>query len=154
MHRVFCATPWEMEAERSCFYDVIGQFNEAQAAAKGVLYVPVSLVNVRDKRPLQYAVEENIRECRHFILLLSEDWGPIERNFENDYLLARECAADPALPMSEVAVLRRIGRSGRPLLDGMPAPDSSFATMEEFRQCVNDLLSLWLANLNASSATA
>ena len=154
MHRVFCATPWEMEAERGCFYDVIGQFNETQAIPSGVLYVPVSLVNIRDKRPLQYAVEENIRDSRHFIVLLSEDWGPIERNFEEDYLLARECAADPALPMNEIAVLRKIGRSKRPLADGMPEPDGAFSTMEEFRQCVDGLLSQWLANLNASNATA
>ena len=142
-----------MEAERTCFYDVIGQFNEAHAIASGVLYVPVSLVNVRDKRPLQYAVDENIRECRHFILLLSEDWGPIERNFENDYLLACECAADPALPISEVALLRKIERTGRTLADGIPEPDAAFASMEEFRQCVNSLLSRWLANLNADNAT-
>ncbi len=140
-----------MEAERNCFYDVVGQFNEAHAVALGILYVPVSLVNIRDKRPLQYAVDENIRDCRHFILLLSEDWGPIERNFEDDYLLARECAADPALPMSEFALLRRRGRSGRPLADGIPEPDATFATMEEFRQCVNDLLLRWFANLNANN---
>jgi hypothetical protein len=56
--------------------------------------------------------------------------------------------------MREVALLRRIERSGRPLADGIPEPDAAFATMEEFRQCVNDLLSRWLTNLNASSATA
>jgi hypothetical protein len=143
-----------MEAERRCFYDLIGEFNEAQAMSKGILYVPVSLVNIRDKRPVQYAVEENIRDARHFILLLSEDWGPAERNFEEDYLLARECAADPALPMREVALLHRIGRSGRPLADGIPEPDAGFSTMEEFTQCVNGLLSRWFANLNANSAAA
>ena len=150
MHRVFCATPWEMEAERICFYDVVGQFNEASAMAKGVLYVPVSLVNVRDKRPMQYVIEENIRDASHFILLLSENWGPTERNFENDYLLARECAADPALPMREIALLRRMERSGRPLADGIPQPDAAFSTMDEFRECIRNLLGLWFANLTAS----
>ncbi len=47
----------------------------------GVLYVPVSLTSVGDKRPLQYAVDDNIRECRHYLVLLTEDWGPPERNF-------------------------------------------------------------------------
>lgn len=143
-----------MEAERSCFYDVIGQFNEAHSMASGILYVPVSLVNVRDKRPVQYVVDENIRDSRHFILLLSENWGPIERNFENDYLLARECAADPALPMHEVALLRRIERSGRPLADGIPEPDAAFATMDEFKECIRSLLERWFANLNANKQTA
>jgi hypothetical protein len=151
MHRVFCATPWEMDAERGCFYDVIGQVNETHAMAKGVLYVPVSLVNIRDKRPVQYVVDENIRDARHFILLLSENWGPTERNFENDYLLARECAADPALPMREVALLRRIERSGRPLAEGIPEPDAAFSTTGEFKECVRDLLVRWLANLDANT---
>lgn len=154
MHRVFCATPWEMEAERNCFYDVIGDFNETHAMAKGVLYVPVSLLNIRDKRPMQYLVDENIRDSRHFILLLSEDWGPVERNFENDYLLARECAADPALPMHEIGLLRRIERSGHPLANGIPEPDAAFSTIGEFKECVRNLLARWLSNLNANSATA
>ena len=143
-----------MEAERSCFYDVLGQFNEAHAMVQGVLYVPVSLVNIRDKRPVQYLVEENIRDSRHFILLLSQDWGPIERNFEDDYLFARECAADPAFPMREIALLRRIGRAGRPLADGIPEPDAAFSTLDEFKECIRNLLDRWLASLNANKETA
>ena len=154
MHRVFCATPWEMEAERARFYDVIGEFNEAHSVASGMLYVPVSLTNIRDKRPMQYLVEENIRDSRHFILLLSENWGPAERNFENDYLLARECAADPALPMHEIALLRRIERSGRSLENGMPEPDAAFSTIDEFKECIRNLLERWFANLNADKQTA
>lgn len=143
-----------MEAERSGFHDVIGFFNETHAMANGVLYVPVSLLNIRDKRPMQYLVDENIRDSRHYILLLSEDWGPVERNFENDYLFARDCAADPALPMREVALLRRIERSGRPLANGIPEPDAAFSTMEEFKECVRNLLGRWLVTLNADSAKA
>lgn len=154
MHRVFCATPWEMEAERSCFYDVISQFNEAHSVEHGILCVPVSLLNIRDKRPMQYLVEENIRDSSHFILLLSDDWGPVERNFEDDYLLAHECAADPALPMRGVALLRRIGRAGRPLADGIPEPDAAFSTMDEFKECIRNLLVRWFANLDAAIDTA
>lgn len=139
-----------MEAERGWFHDVIGQFNEAHAMAKGVLYVPVSLINVRDKRPMQYVVEENIRDASNFVLLLSENWGPTERNFEEDYLLACECAADPALPMREVALLHKIGRVARPLADGIPEPDAAFSTADEFKECIRSLLVRWLANLTAS----
>src|SRR5947209_19186036 len=102
MHRVFCATAWELEGERRAFYDAIGEFNEAAAMPRGMLYVPVSLTNVRDKRPYQYVVDENILESRHYILALSEDWGPPERNFEADYRLALASAGNATVPMRGV----------------------------------------------------
>jgi hypothetical protein len=154
MHRVFCATPWELEGERAAYYDIIGGFNENEAMRHGVLFVPVTLTNVRDKRPYQFDVEENIRACRHYILLLSDDWGPAERNFENDYHLALQCIADPALPMQSVAVLQKRQLSGRPLAAGMPEPQAAFSTPAEFAECVNSLLSGWLASLPAGEQSA
>jgi hypothetical protein len=152
MHRIFCATPWELEAERNRFHDVIGNFNEMAAMRRGVLYVPVSLVNIRDKRPLQYAVDENIRDCRHYILLLSEDWGPVERNFRGDYHLALQCVADPALPMHSVAVLSKKQLSGVPVAGGLPEPDATFSTLLEFDGCVNNLLAAWLESIASTGA--
>jgi len=157
MHRVFCATPWELEGERLAFYDIVGEFNEREAMQRGILFVPVALNNVRDKRPYQFDVENNIRACRHYILLLSEDWGPAERNFENDYHIALQCAGDPALPMQSVAVLHRRQLSGKPLA-GMPEPQGEFSTTAEFGECIDNLLSGWLASLtdreNAGAATS
>ena len=133
MHRIFCATPWELEAERIRFHDLIGLFNETVAMPKGVLFVPVSLAGIRDKRPMQYAVDENIRQCRHYIQVLSEppeqpeSWGPVERNFRHDYNLALECAADPALPMQSVSLIPK--------------------GTAEFDACVNGLFAEWLASL-------
>jgi hypothetical protein len=148
-HRVFCATPREMEAERRAFYAILGEFNEYEAMPHGVLFVPVAFTtDVRDKRRYQYEVEENIRACRHYILLLSEGWGPAERNFENDYRLALQCAADPALPMHSVAVLQKKQLSGKPGA-GTPEPLPAFATTAEFNECVKGLLSGWLASLSA-----
>lgn len=158
LHRVFCATPWELEAERQAFYDILGVFNESEAMRHGVLFVPVALTNLRDKRLYQFDVDENIRACRHYILLLSEGWGPPERNFENDYHLALQCMADPALPMHSVAVLHKRQLSGKPLDPGTPEPQASFATTAEFAECVNKMLPVWLASLlaqgNANVANA
>jgi hypothetical protein len=153
MHRIFCATPWELEAERGRFHDLIGSFNETAAMPRAVLYVPVSLLNIRDKRPVQYAVDENIRDCSHYILLLTEDWGPVERNFRNDYRLALQCAADPAVPMRSFAVLRKQQLSGVPLAEGLPEPQTTFSTLAEFDDCVNKLLAAWLEPI-ASTSTA
>jgi hypothetical protein len=149
MHRIFCATPWELEAERHRFYDLIGRFNETMAMPQGVLYVPVTMTNVMDKRPLQYAIDQNIRDCRHYILLLSEDWGPVERNFRKEYQFALQCLDDPSLPMQSVAVLAKQQPSGPPLAEGLPKPMATFSTLAEFDECVEALLSGWLESLAA-----
>ncbi len=147
LHRIFCATPWELEAERYRFYDVVGRFNETVGIQKGVLFVPVTLASVMDKRPLQYAVDQNIRDCRHYVLLLSEDWGPAARNFRNEYHMALQCKEDPALPMESVAVLAKTQPSGQPLAEGLPEPRATFSTLEEFDKCVTALMSDWLESL-------
>lgn len=145
MHRVFCATPWELEAERRRFYDVVGRFNETEAMQKGVLYVPVTMTNVSDKRPLQYAIDENIRDCRHYVLLLSEGWGPAERNFEKEYHHALNCIGDPASSMQSVTVLAKNDSSGQPPANGLPEPWATYSTLAEFDKCINALLSAWLS---------
>jgi hypothetical protein len=152
MHRVFCATPWELEGERRAFYEIVGEFNERAAMQRGTLFVPVALNHVRDKRPHQFSVEENIQACRYYILLLCQDWGPVERNFENDYHLALQCMSDPALPMQGVAVLRKKQLSGQSLAAGMPEPESTFSTRAEFGECIGTLLSKWLESLTGEPA--
>jgi hypothetical protein len=154
MHRIFFATPWELEAERMRFHNVLGAFNETSAMPQGILFIPVTLLNVRDKRPTQYEVNDNIRHCRHYILALSEDWGPVERNFKNDYHLALQCAADPALPMQSVAILAKRQASGDPLAPNIPAPAATFSTPNEFDACLNQLLSAYLASLASKGAAA
>jgi hypothetical protein len=155
MHRIFCANPRELEAERRAFYEIVGEFNKHEAMRRGILFVPVALKPGQDKRPYQFDVEENIRACRHFILLLSEGWGPVERNFESDYRLALQCVADKALPMRSVAVLGKRQFSGKPrpsgpdLAAGMPDPESTFSTTAEFGECLKALLASWLESLLA-----
>ena len=147
-HRIFCATPWEMEKERRRFYDIIGSFNENKAMKHGVLYVPVTITNIADKRPVQYVIDENIMDSRHYILVLGEDgWGPAARNFRHDYRLATESVNDPASAMESVAVLGKIPEPGADLPDrpeSLPQPEAMFETGEEFDRCVNRLLERWL----------
>ena len=149
MHRVFCASAWELEGERRAFYDILGKFNETDAMPVQVLYVPVSLTNIHDKRAYQYVVEENIRDCRHYILAVSEDWGPRERNFERDYRLALECRANDALPMSEIAILVRNQPDGTPspFIETLGAAGFSgigFSGVNDFQQAVRGLFAAWL----------
>jgi hypothetical protein len=114
------------EAHRAAFYQIAGEFNEALAMARGVLLAPVSIVpQMSDKRLFQPAIEANIRDCSFYVQVLDGSWGPPERNFENDYRLALECSADPALPMQEVVML-------------------TAGSIEEFRGQVEPLFEKWL----------
>ena len=156
MHRVFCATPWELEAERRAFYDVIGAFNESEAMPRGILYVTVSLAAMRDKRPYQYTVEENIRDCRHYLLVLSEGWGPPERNFEPDLRLATVCAGDPSLPMQSVCVLLRAPED-KPFASELAAAGVTpilFQGLPEFREKIVPLLHGWLQADSSRAASS
>jgi hypothetical protein len=159
MLRVFCATSWELEDERQAFYDVVGSVNETEAMKLGVLYVPVSLGNCADKRPLQHTVNENIRAVRHYLLAIDEDWGPKERSFERDYRLAMECAADPTMPMSELRILIRRQPDGSPAPFGATLESAGFSkidygTVDEFKQIVSGLLCEWLSADAAPQSTA
>ncbi len=150
MLRVFCATAWELEAERHGFCEALGQVNQEQAMARGTLFVPVALKNVPDKRRLQAAVDENIRACSYYILAIEEGWGPSERNFERDYRLAIACRNDKDAPMRETAILVRDRPDGSPspfgpVLDAAGFSSIRFATTEDFRGSVLRLLTEWLA---------
>ena len=139
-------------------HTTVGEFNTERAMPLGVLYVPLSLGNVPDKRPYQYAVKENIRSCRHYIQVLDAPcsdqppqaiWGPPERHFATDLRLALECCVDPALPMREVAVLLK--RPTQPMadLDGVPAV-IEFSDIADFKRHLIELLSRWLATVTVS----
>ena len=152
LHRIFCATPWELEGERSRFHDLIGAFNESHGTGRGVLFVPVSLVNIRDKRAVQYAVDDNILQCRHYLLVHSGNWGPPERNFRGDYELAVQSIRDSESPMQSVAVIAKTGSA--PSADELPAPEAVFSTLAEFDEAVNRLLVEWLDSIVAEKPSA
>jgi hypothetical protein len=158
MLRVFCGTSWELEGERRSFYDIAGSFNEQKAMPRGILYVPVSLTNVRDKRPMQYVVEENIQDSFGYLLALSGDWGPTERHFERDFRLALECQRNPSLPMRHVALMLRRSPASPPGfltdLEKLGVSPILFEDIAGFGRQAAGLFSSWLDSEAATSASA
>lgn len=150
MHRVFCEVPDGLEAELETFYHVLGGFNENAAMARGVLFVPVSITPMMaDKRLFQHAIDENVRACRYYVQVMGTSPAPPQRNFERDYRLAVECAADPAWPMCEVVVLAGRGAlAENPGASAMRASRSNllleYSTMEEYSGHWCGLLTRWL----------
>jgi len=147
MHRVFCATSDDMEAERQAFHQAIGAVNESSAMARRILFVPVSIpVNMPDKRPFQSAVDENIRSCRYYIQVFGNNPWPEHRNFAHDYALALVCASDPALPMCEVVALAaNASQTGdRDATVNLAHRVLEYSSIEEFSSRCEELLSVWL----------
>jgi hypothetical protein len=155
-HRIFCAAAGDLGEEHQAFYDVMADFNGSRSMPRGILFVAVSVPDrTFDKRPFQAAVTENIRACRYYIQVLEDTWGPPEKNYERDHAIASKCAADPALPMQEVAVLFK-----KPLVPGQVEPSiielkrrldadhtqphADFDNREEYERQLRQLLSGWL----------
>ncbi len=119
---------------------------------RGILLVPVSLANMTDKRPMQALIDENIRDCRYYLLVHTGRWGPNERNFQYDYHYAMDCLANPSLPMAEVVTLYRAPVKYipvEPVSPDMPVPNAEFSSPAEFRQLLWDLFTRWLASFPA-----
>lgn len=166
MHRIFCAAAGDLEEERSAFYQAVGEFNEAHAMPRNILFVSVSLPPyATDKRPYQAAMSENIRACRYYVQLLEDTWGPPQKNFERDYAIACKCAADPNLPMEEVAVFfkkpllpHQVEPSVIELKQKLEAenigPHADFDTVGEFGQQLHQLLAKWLETVAPAAAGA
>ena len=149
MHRIFCATPGNLEDERQAFYSVVGCFNENEAMKHDILFVPVSIVpNMVDLNLFQNVIDENVRSCRYYIQVLGDTWGAFPRNFERYFELAKTCAAAADLPMREVAALIK------PLparLTAEGARSLEFHDLESYRLHLRALLSGWLERASAGA---
>ncbi len=132
---VLLANAAGLDAERQAFHAALTACDEAEAMARGFLYVPASLpTTIASKAQFQHAMDYNIRLCACYILLLEDTWGPPHANYERDYQLALQCLADPALPLRHVAVFFKTPSPGRPPEPAPPEPAPPEPAMEEFRR--------------------
>jgi hypothetical protein len=159
-HRIFCGAPLDVEPEREAFYEVMAHCNESEAMPKGILLVSLSVTpTVASVAAFQNAIDENIRTCRYYVQVLGESWGPSGRNFEPSFELAAKCAADPAMPMREVALLWKAENGGRPVdasvLDARQRSAewlrvSPYFGMDSFKEQLRALLTKWVAEISAT----
>ncbi|MGA9529791.1 MAG: hypothetical protein WBS24_16890 [Terriglobales bacterium] len=156
LHRTFCSTPGELELERQAFHEVVGQVNEAEGMSIGHLFVPVSIVpNMVNKLAFQPIIEANVQTCEFFVQVLRDTWGPLERNFECDYNVARRQQSEPDSPVVGVAVFFKTGE-GFPVDPRIMQLRSSlerqldrgvyqyvFDSLDDFKQKLREQLSSW-----------
>jgi hypothetical protein len=155
MYRVFCATPGDLEPERQAFYEVIGEVNEVEGMPRNILFVPVSIVpHMLNKLMFEPTVESNVRDCKFFVQVLQDTWGPPARNFEPEYHLARRLRTDPSFPMAGIAVFFKAPDS-LPVEPKIVQLKSSvetqedlvsyhFASVDEYKTLLRSQLSDWL----------
>lgn len=165
MHRIFCATPFELEEERLAFHAAVSRFNESEAMPRNLLFIPVTLPpNLADKRAYHNVLLENIRDARYFVQLLEDSWGPPGRNFERDYAMARQYVEGGAHKIREIALIfkkpllpHRVEQEIVELKKQAKAEGSlvEFAGVEEFQEILTRLMARWMEALPlAQSAEA
>src|SRR4051812_35803085 len=75
-YRIFIASPGGLQDVRGAFREVINEYNEAEAIHRCALFTPVGweLTLGGVGRP-QSLINEEIKECDLFILVLWNRWG-------------------------------------------------------------------------------
>ncbi len=165
MHRIFCATPFELEEERLAFHAAVSRFNESAAMPRNLLFIPVTLPpNLADKRAYHNVLLENIRDARYFVQLLEDSWGPPGRNFEKDYAMARQYVAGGSHKIRETALLfkkpllaHRVEQEIVQLKKQAEEEGSlvEFTSLDEFQEILTRLMARWMEGLPlAQSAEA
>jgi tetratricopeptide (TPR) repeat protein len=113
-YRIFIASPGGLADERRAFRDTIDSYNETEAVPRGVLFVPVGWEETLGGvgRP-QSIIDEELRTCDYFVLLLHNRWGTppdsspagYTSGTEEEFDIAMECLKDEGAPMQDIVVL-------------------------------------------------
>lgn len=111
-YKIFVASPGGLEDERQTFRDVISAYNEAEANHRGAHFVPVGWeITLRGVGRAQEKINEEVRQCDFFVLLLWDRWGTptgstkkYTSGTEEEYAVAWECHKESKKPMRELIV--------------------------------------------------
>jgi len=136
--QIFCSTPGELEEERLAFHEVVGQVNQGEGIAKGVLFAPVSILpHMANKTFFQPSVDDNVRDSKFFVQILHDTWGPPHKNFAREFEMALRSKAG-----SEIAVFLKAGGISLSLPPEIAI--SEFTELGAFQEQLHLQLSAWL----------
>ena len=110
-YRVFIASPGGLQEERQRFRDALIEYNASDALPRGVVFTPVGWEDTLGGigRP-QSLINEELKECDFFVLVLWDRWGtppdndegPYTSGTEEEFAVAREALADENAPMRQL----------------------------------------------------
>jgi tetratricopeptide (TPR) repeat protein len=112
-YKIFIASPSGLEMERRLFRDVVNEHNETDANARGVHFIPVGweITLAGIGRP-QSIINEELKQCDYFILLLWDRWGTptgtpegYSSGTHEEFVVAMQCRKDNSTPMRQVVCL-------------------------------------------------
>ena len=113
-YRIFIASPGGLQDERKAFRREVQSYNESEAVHRGVTFIPVGWEETLGGvgRP-QSIINEDVRKCDYFLLLLCDRWGsPSSKDgsgytsgTEEEYSVAMECYEDPELFMRQIVMM-------------------------------------------------
>jgi hypothetical protein len=113
LYRIFVASPGDLSPERKSIIEEIEEYNKHEALEKGFMFYPVIWEDAPPTlgRP-QSHLNERLRGCDFFFLMLWERWGSppsasptdFTSGTEEEYEEAIKCSKDAELPMRDIAV--------------------------------------------------
>ena len=113
-YKVFIASPGGLEDERRAFAGEIEEYNRIEASQRGVIFQAVGWEETLPGigRP-QNIINEELRQCDYFILLLHDRWGSdpgvsetkASSGTEEEFLIAMECVQKTDQPMKQIVCL-------------------------------------------------
>jgi tetratricopeptide (TPR) repeat protein len=152
--RIFIATPGGLEDERKRFREAIEEINRIDAFERGIAFIPIGweLTSPGLGRP-QEQINDEVRKCDYLVLVLHDRWGtPPSSNgkftsgTEEEYNVARECAADRDMPMRNIAVMFKGVDAAR-----MADPGEQLKQVLSFRQRLEEERGLLFKTFDTAS---
>jgi len=168
MHRVFIASPGGLDRERKAIGETVLKYNQTEAVHQGAYFHPLGweMTPGGIGRP-QGLINEDLKKCRYFILLLWNRWGTPrdkEGNYSSgvreEFELAQQYISDDEYPMKDMVVffkgvdeqhiadpgpqLRQVLDFRQELDEGWAHLYKTFDTLEELKDLVRLHLGYWL----------
>jgi tetratricopeptide (TPR) repeat protein len=110
-YRVFIASPGGLQEERQRFRDALIEYNASDALPRGVVFTPVGWEDTLGGigRP-QSLINEELRECDFFVLVLWDRWGTppgyaegrYTSGTEEEFAIAHKALLDDGAPMQKI----------------------------------------------------
>lgn len=112
VYKVFLASPGNLSDERQAFRETLHHYNEIHAQRRKAIFIPVGWEDTLGRlgRP-QHIINQDIKSCDYFVLMLWDRWGTppdttgkYTSGIHEEFEVAKECCADPAMPMRDIVV--------------------------------------------------
>jgi|WetSurMetagenome_2_1015567.scaffolds.fasta_scaffold47493_1 tetratricopeptide (TPR) repeat protein len=113
LFKIFIASPRNLDNERILFNEAIEEYNKNEAFERGVLFKAIAWEETlgAQGRP-QDIINEELRQCDFFILILHDWWGSSPKDkkskyssgSEEEFHVAYECLKDNKYPMKQMVL--------------------------------------------------